>query len=372
VAAQDTDNARLAPVPLQPWGPADATGAALAGVSGRVAAATWRLGLRRWFWGEGVCQLGLVQAGQVFDGGVPARVVDWYDERLLGGGDPSRAVEHVNELAPGTAAVAVAGDSRTGRTAYLAPLRRLAGWAQAGDVTRAANGAIEHWPGGVWADTMYMAGVFLVRLGVALGDGELARAGVAQVLAHAEILQADTGLFVHGSHRGEVIPCHWGRANAWAALAMVEVLEVLELAPGSADVAADASQVQDRLGRQLAALAALQPEHGVWDVLVDGQVENRGILETSAAAGIAAAMLRAAPLLDPGLAVPGWRALLGTLPYVDDAGLLTRVSAGTVLQLVPFGYSVIRDDRPQLWGQGLMLTALAAAGQAIARGDGPR
>ena len=37
------------------------------------------------------------------------------------------------------------------------------------------------------------------------------------------------------------------------------------------------------------------------------------------------------------------------------------VSAGTVLQLVPFGYSVIRDDRPQLWGQGLALHAIAAA-----------
>ena len=47
--------------------------------------------------------------------------------------------------------------------------------------------------------------------------------------------------------------------------------------------------------------------------------------------------------------------------YVDKGGALTRVSAGTVLQLVPFGYSVIRDDRPQLWGQGLALHAIAAA-----------
>ncbi len=81
-------------------------------------------------------------------------------------------------------------------------------------------------------------------------------------------------------------------------------------------------------------------------------------------------MLRAAPLLDPTLCVPGWKALLGTLAYVDDTGLLTRVSAGTILQLVPFGYSVIRDDRPQAWGQGLLLTALAAAADAVNRGDG--
>ena len=53
-------------------------------------------------------------------------------------------------------------------------------------------------------------------------------------------------------------------------------------------------------------------------------------------------------------------------------GVLTRVSAGTVLQLIPFGYSVIRDDRPQPWGQGLLLLALAAAGDALARGESAR
>ncbi len=50
----------------------------------------------------------------------------------------------------------------------------------------------------------------------------------------------------------------------------------------------------------------------------------------------------------------------GALAYLTE-GQLSRVSAGTVLQLVPFGYSVIRDDRPQPWGQGLALHALAAA-----------
>jgi unsaturated rhamnogalacturonyl hydrolase len=103
----------------------------------------------------------------------------------------------------------------------------------------------------------------------------------------------------------------------------------------------------------------------VWDVLVDGQSENRGILETSAAAGLGAALLRAPRV---GLQSTGSRtlhdagslAVRGAAAYVED-GALTRVSAGTVLQLVPFGYSVIRDDRPQPWGQGLALDALAAA-----------
>ena len=128
--------------------------------------------------------------------------------------------------------------------------------------------------------------------------------------------------------------------------------------------------MRTRLVRQLEALAACQPDHGVWSVLVDDQPENAGILETSAAAGLGAAMLRASQRrsgLADAVVEAGWRAVAGALAYVED-GTLTRVSAGTVLQLVPFGYSVIRDDRPQLWGQGLALHAVAAA-LAARQGD---
>jgi unsaturated rhamnogalacturonyl hydrolase len=75
-------------------------------------------------------------------------------------------------------------------------------------------------------------------------------------------------------------------------------------------------------------------------------------------------MLRAAavvPDLPASVSESGRLAVRGALAYVDDAGTLTRTSAGTVLQLIPFGYSVIRDDRLQLWGQGLSLHAIAAA-----------
>ena len=56
----------------------------------------------------------------------------------------------------------------------------------------------------------------------------------------------------------------------------------------------------------------------------------------------------------------GRKSIAAALTYVNDAGVLTRTSAGTVLQLIPFGYSVIRSDRMQLWGQGLALNAIAA------------
>jgi unsaturated rhamnogalacturonyl hydrolase len=273
-------------------------------------------------------------------------------------GDDVR-LDHVNHLAPGIAAVL------DGRPIALSLTDRLLTWLRSSPtVTYAGNGAIEHWPNGVWADTSFMAGVFLGYVGLSRGDGGLVSEFAGQWLAHAEILQdAETGLFVHGSHRGEVIRSFWGRANAWMALSAVEYLELADRVPNLVEPGTVAA-IRPRLVRQLEALAELQPAHGVWSVLVDDQPENAGILETSAAAGIGAAMLRAAhvvPTLPEAVLAAGWRAIAGALAYVDDAGALTRVSAGTVLQLVPFGYSVIRDDRPQLWGQGLALHAVAAA-----------
>lgn len=367
MAAEDTDNARLAVPPRPAWTVDATTPATLRRVTHEVAAATWRLGLRRWFWGEGVCLLGLVRAAEAFDEPVPPAVLDWYDSHLADlSADPTAHLDHVNEVAPGTAAVRLVTHGE--RAAYLPALDRLEKWTRRPEVTRDVTGAIEHWPGGVWADTMVMVGAFLLRLGEQRRDRDLVAEGIAQVLAHAEVLQADNGLFVHGSHHGEAIPCHWGRANAWAALALVEALEIdREL------VDADSrDELRHRLDEQLSALTRTQPEHGIWDVLVDGHPETAGIIETSAAAGIAAAMLRSVPLLGTDrYAAPGWLALRGVLGQVDD-GTLTRVSAGTVLQLIPFGYSVIRDDRPQPWGQGLLLLALAAAGDALARGESVR
>lgn len=358
MAGEDLTSSRLAPPPLPPL-TGEALGAdALTALGRRVAERTWADGLPDFFWGEGVCLIGLVRFARACGEPVPAEVTDWLARHT-----PAPVLEHVNHCAPGTAAVLDGSDTSMALADEL-----LAFVESPGALSRDSGGAIEHWPGGVWADTVFMAGVFLGHLGVARRDPRLVAELGTQWLAHADVLQdPTTGLCVHGSHHGVAVPCFWGRANAWMALGAVEYLEIASAHPDLADPAT-VQQVSERLVAQLGALAARQPEHGVWSVLVDDQAENAGILETSAAAGIGAAMLRAGavvPDLDPLVTRSGWRAVAGALAYVDDAGHLTRVSAGTVLQLVPFGYSVIRDDRPQLWGQGLALHAVAAALDAI-------
>ena len=366
MAGEDVANARLAAPVRSPLPSAELTRERLAAVGTRLVERTWAMGLDAWFWGEGTCLLGIVRLAEALGEPFPVAVLDYLDRHAAAG----VAIEHVNDLAPGTAAVLAA--RATGDARHLELVAPLAEWAlSAPAATRAANGALEHWPGGVWADTTFMAGVFLGHLGAATGRTGLVTEFGRQLVAHADVLQhPGTGLYAHGSHREETIWSFWGRGNAWIALAGVEFLELAARVP---DVPPDQPEaVRSALRRQLMALAALQPPHGVWDVLVDGQVENAGLAETSAAAGLGAAMLRAhavVPNLPDGVTQAGWRAIRGALAHVEADGTLTRVSAGTVLQLIPFGYSVIRDDRIQPWGQGLALHAVAAALQALERGE---
>lgn len=354
MAGEDRTSAAAASPPRPPMRLSDLTADRLLELGDEVVRATWTHGLPQLFWGEGVCLLGMANFAAAAGRAFPTAVHDWLVDRVERG----IVLDHVNNVAPATAAV-LDGTRRT------EPLVSTAlDWIADGQgLTRDAAGTIEHWPGGVWADTVFMAGVFLGRAGEARSDRGLVDECGRQLLAHARALQdPGTGLFIHGTHRGEAIRCFWGRANAWTALATVEYLEICDRRPDLADPEL-AAALATVLRRQLAALIAHQPDHGVWSVLVDDQVENAGILETSAAAGIGAAMIRATavlPDLPEAVRLAGWRAVAGSLAYLES-GTLTRVSAGTVLQLVPFGYSVIRDDRPQLWGQGLALHAIAAA-----------
>lgn len=354
----DTSQARLARPPASPADIASLTPAVLAETGRRVAGRALDMGLTQWFWGEGVVLLGMLRLADALGEPPPGFVTGFVDRHLDGSGP---IVGHVNNLAPGAACVRLLAD--TGDPRYARACDQLLDWL-ATHATRASNGAIEHWPGGVWADTAFMAGVFLLHYGRHTGRRDLIAEAGRQLLAHAEVLRDPrTGLYAHGSHHGETIWCFWGRANAWIALAGVEFAEAAATVPDDPDLADLAAGVRAFLERQLLTLADLQPDHGVWDVLVDGQEENRGIVETSAAAGIAAAMFRAARLgLSAGrLRASAWRALAAVHAYVAGDGTLTRTSAGTVLQLVPFGYSVIRDDLIQPWGQGLALHAYAAA-----------
>lgn len=352
MAGEDTTSSALEAPPLTPLRPSDLTPGFLRDSAQRLIKATWQAGLPQWSWGEGVYLLSEVRYHEATASLAPSILVDWFKNRS------AITSGHINNVAPGAAASRLHAHTFLDATSITDALET---WVMdPKSATRAHNGAVEHWPGGVWADTCYMMGTFLLNYGVVSKKIHHVEFIGKQLEAHIELLQnPKTHLYAHGSHRGETLWNYWGRGNAWMALSGIEYLDscqALEIPPSKI--------IRDALKSQMEALIPLLPEYGIWDVLVDHQVENAGILETSATAGIGAAMIRAAqhlPEIAPEIREIGMRAVAASLTYLDDDGILTRTSAGTVLQLIPFGYSVIRSDRMQLWGQGLALNAITAA-----------
>ncbi|MDE6221595.1 MAG: glycoside hydrolase family 88 protein, partial [Lachnospiraceae bacterium] len=145
-----------------------------------------------------------------------------------------------------------------------------------------------------WADTLFMAAFFLLRVGVELADEEMIEDALNQYYWHIKYLQdPDTGLYYHGYNnitKDHMSGFYWGRANAWAAFTMAQVSDILKkcyLYPKYMDVAGS-------LNEQLSAIKLLQTEDGLWRTILNDESSYE---EISASAGIAAAMVtRANPL----------------------------------------------------------------------------
>lgn len=110
-----------------------------------------------------------------------------------------------------------------------------------------------------WADTLFMAAFFLLRVGVELADEEIIEDALNQYYWHIKYLQdPDTGLYYHGYNnitKDHMSGFYWGRANAWAAFTMSQVSDILKkcyLYPKYMDVAGS-------LNEQLSALKLLRP-----------------------------------------------------------------------------------------------------------------
>jgi rhamnogalacturonyl hydrolase YesR len=142
-------------------------------------------------------------------------------------------------------------------------------------------------PNSLWLDDLFMSVPALAQMGSYSGDTRYFDDAVKQVLQFGQrMFNEDKGLFMHGWIQGmdEHPQFHWGRANGWAVMAMVELLEVLP------ENYAGRDQVLDLLRKHIRGLANYQDGTGFWHQLID---RNDTYLETSATAIYTYAIARA-------------------------------------------------------------------------------
>ncbi|MBR6637774.1 MAG: glycoside hydrolase family 88 protein [Lachnospiraceae bacterium] len=209
-------------------------------------------------------------------------------------------------------------------------------------------------PEQAWADTLFMAAFFMLRVGAKLQDQDLINDALNQYYWHIKYLQdVKTSLWYHGYNninKDHMSGFYWGRANAWAAYTMSQVKKNLSnwyLYPPCMDV-------ECAIRDQLAAIKLLQTENGLWRTILD---DEEAYEEVSASCGIAAAMIENRNPLHTKYVQ---KALKGILDNISEDGRVLNVSGGTAVMKDRDGYRGVPKEWIQGWGQGLALAFLTA------------
>ena len=190
-------------------------------------------------------------------------------------------------------------------------------------------------PNSLWLDDLYMSVPCLAQAGKLTGDARYFDDAAKQVLQFAErMFVPERGLFMHGwVQEMEPHPVfHWARANGWAIMAMVELLEVLP------EDHRDRTRLLELFRAHARGLAAVQGHAGLWHQLLD---RAQSYEETSASAmfvyGFARGINRG--WLDPLAFGPatslGWNAVA---KQVNERGQVEGTCVGTGMGWDPMFY----------------------------------
>jgi unsaturated rhamnogalacturonyl hydrolase len=139
----------------------------------------------------------------------------------------------------------------------------------------------------LWLDDLYMSVPALAQMGKLTGNQKYYDDAVKQILQFSgRMFNKEKGVYMHGWIQGMSYhqQYHWARANGWAVIAMVELLDVLP--KNHAGYKAVLKQLQ----LHVEGLASYQDGTGFWHQLLD---RKDSYLETSATAMYAYAIGRA-------------------------------------------------------------------------------
>lgn len=308
-----------------------------------------------WSWPCGVAYYGIAKAYEVLKKEEYLQVLKQRVDEYIELGLPNF---NVNACAMGHAVLSLY--EATGEEQYLEIVMEKVSYLR-NEALRFGEHVLQHtvssnndFPEQAWADTLFMAAFFLLRVGIYKNDKDLIEDALNQYYWHIEYLQDEkTSLWYHGYNnieKNHMSGFYWGRANAWAAYTMSQVgkrLPQCYLYPKYLEV-------ECALRDQLAALKLLQTDSGLWRTILD---DEESYEEVSASCGIAAAMLEAGNPLHSKYVQ---KAIKGIMNNITEDGRVLNVSGGTAVMRDREGYRNVPKKWMQGWGQGLALAFLCA------------
>jgi len=180
-------------------------------------------------------------------------------------------------------------------------------------------------PWTVWTDDLYMSVSFLSRMGELSGNRRYFDEGTQQVIAfHKHLFDQEKGLMVHCYYAEADRPgvAFWGRANGWALLAQVDLLDRLPQDHPKRDT------LLKLLQRHITGVARYQGPDGLWHQLLD---KTDSFFETSCSAMFTYAVARSVSrgYIETRYGSIAWRGWEGVQSKIRSDGQVEGVCAGT-------------------------------------------
>jgi len=325
----------------------------------------WGMDINEWDWVPGTGVIAIEYYGRQADNPAALQYVrSWVEHNR----DKAGKVKVINSMAP--FAIYPELYRRTGEKKYLEKAGEIARW-MLEEAPRTREGAFEHtvtekasFKEQVWADTIYMAVLFLARYARMTQDKDVASAALHQTMLHLRLLQDnETGALFHGwncEEENHMSAVHWTRANAWITLATPEIAAELT---GLVEIP---QQLIERYQRLAKALLKEQKSDGLWHTVLE---RTDFMKETSGSAGIACGFIRAFELgwLDRSYYDAALQTVNGVKSFIDQNGAVAGVSGGTPVMPTVEAYNEI-PVYPTLYGQGLVLMLFASVIDSIGKG----
>lgn len=320
-------------------------------------------GWNDWEWTHGIGLYGLYQYWSLSAAPETLQIItSWFEARFAEG-----TTKNINTMSPFLTLAYLY--ERSGEQSYLPWLDSWAEWAMH-ELPRTKFGGFQHMTyleynqDELWDDTLMMTVMPLAKIGLILNRPHYVEEAKRQFLLHIQYLQdVETGLFFHGWKFNEkglklghnFARARWARGNSWLTIVIPDFIELLDLQPGDHM----RTFLENVLEAQCSALRDLQDSNGLWRTLLDVPEDKGSYVESSATAGFAYGILKAARkrYVSSEYCEVGMKAINAIFKKINEAGELVDTSFGTGMGHNLEHYMKIeRTSMP--YGQAMAIMAL--------------
>lgn len=306
-----------------------------------------------WDWSQGVALYGVWKYYELTK-------KEEYLEWLAGWFDRQLQIAHketINTMAPYLTLLHLYEKTKKGD--YLKACCNAADWL-CGSLPRTEMGGFQHVTMDslneqqLWADTVFMAVLFLARIGCVCQKRTWQQEAERQFILHiAYLSDLKNGLWYHGwsfLRRDHFAGAHWARGNCWFTIAAAEGLDFL---PGDSWVR---QWIHEAYRQQAKTLMLLQDDGGLWHTLLDCE---DSYVEVSGSCGILYGLLKGVRkgYLPAEYAENLKKGVREAVSHIGKDGVVGQVSYGTVVADSLEYYKEVLL-RPTGYGQNLMLMLL--------------